>query len=138
MERGLLSDIRQQTQDGLSRTDAILKPLSDIQKTTTELFFDGDDFEPSEAKADAWVNLTLPKLQQYLSAIPLNEEGLPVNPQQIGEFQALQSTINQGISLVLASYAEDFDLIDFFGFKTFDVIFFHLDKSGLFLFFTLK
>ena len=116
LERGLLSDIRQQTQDGLNRTDAILKPLSDIQKTTTELFFDGDDFKPSEAKADEWVNLTLPKLQQYLSAIPLNEEGLPVNREQIGEFQALQSTINQGISLVLASYAEDFDLIDFFGF----------------------
>lgn len=106
------------TQSGLARTDAMVDGLEDLREETRTMFFDDEgNFRSYGSKdtADTWTQIVLPKLQAQLSKIALDSEGRPVNKEQIGEFQALQAAITQGVSLSLAAYANNFDWISFLG-----------------------
>lgn len=106
------------TKTGLARTDAMVDGLKEIREETRTMFFDSEgDFKSYGSKdtADTWTQTVLPKLQAQLSKIALDSEGRPVNKEQIGEFQALQAAITQGVSLSLAAYANNFDWISFLG-----------------------
>lgn len=103
---------------GLARTDGMVDSLAELREETRTMFFDDEgDFKSYGSKdtADLWTKTVLPKLQAQLSKIALDSEGRPVNKEQIGEFQALQAAITQGVSLSLAAYANNFDWFTFLG-----------------------
>lgn len=121
-EGNLLATIRKleqaATQSGLARTDGMVDGLTELREETRTMFFDDEgDFRSYGSKdtADTWTKTVLPKLQAQLSKIALDREGRPVNKEQIGEFQALQAAITQGVSLSLAAYANNFDWFTFLG-----------------------
>lgn len=106
------------TKSGLARTDGMVDGLAELREETRTMFFDDEgDFKSYGSKdtADMWTKTVLPKLQAQLSKIALDSEGRPVNKEQIGEFQALQAAITQGVSLSLAAYANNFDWFTFLG-----------------------
>lgn len=101
---------------GVARVDDAVDALEELRTGTTDLFF-SEDGKPqlSVDAARAFTTNILPELQARMRKIPRNADGTAKYPQ---EEAALMDAIHRGVSLSLASYADDFsNLADLFNFK---------------------
>lgn len=99
-----------QKEKGQARIEAVVDAASDIRNSTIDLFFPDGNENLSANNAQLWTRKFFPQLQADLRKIEMvqDKDGnmVPKNPE---EYAALRDTINQGVSLVLASYADDFE-----------------------------
>lgn len=95
---------------GQARVEAVVNAAADIRNSTIDIFFPDGDENLSAKNARLWTRKFFPQLQADLRKIEMvqDKDGtmVPKNPE---EYAALRDTINQGVSLVLASYADDFE-----------------------------
>lgn len=101
---------------GVARVDDAVDALEELRTETTNLFFDADGkTQLSVGAARAFTRNVLPELQARMRKIPRNADGTAKYPQ---EEAALMDAIHRGVSLSLASYADDFsNLADLFNFQ---------------------
>lgn len=99
-----------QKEKGQARVEAVVDAASEIRNSTIDIFFPDGDENLSVKNARLWTRKFFPQLQADLRKIEMvqdkNGDMVPKNPE---EYAALRDTINQGVSLVLASYADDFE-----------------------------
>jgi len=102
--------ITAQREKGQARVEAVVDAAADIRNSTSDLFFPDGKEEISVKAAEQWTRKFFPQLQADLRKIEMVQDRdgnmVPKNPE---EYAALRDTINQGASLVLAAYADEFE-----------------------------
>jgi len=102
--------IAAQREKGQARVEGVVDAAADIRNSTIDLFFPDGEEKISVKAAQQWTRKFFPQLQADLRKIEMVQDRdgnmVPKNPE---EYAALRDTINQGASLVLAAYADEFE-----------------------------